>query len=585
METPAVRRPRNRTPFSFAEFVLDPFAYELRREGRTVKVERRPMELLILLLERRGELVTREEIADRLWGSGVFIDIDTSINTLVRKVRRALRDSAMRSRFVQTVQGKGYRFVADTQPVGHRAVVVVLPFENLQQDPAQEYVADGITEETIVGLGRMGPDRLSVIGRTTSMAYRRTKRTIGDIGNDLGADYVVEGSVRAAAGRVRVSATLSRVRDQVQIWTESYERDAGDLLGLQSALGQDIAEQIHLRLSSPQRADSAPHRQTRHQRAYDLYLRGRYYYNQMTPATAERALHCFREATDHDPTYSLAWAGIADTYSSRLFNSDTKPSDVIGEARVAAAAAMAAGASVAEAQTAVAVIQFLFDWNWRTAETHLRRAVALNPSSAQSYWMLGHALTQQGRHEEALAAAARALELDPLDALTHGMAAQIAYSAGRTDLAATHAKDALLVEPDFWVGQWQLGQTYEQMGRTNEALEVLAHASRLSNGNSKPVSLTAYLLARSGRANEAREILETLECRAREAFVPPVAVALGHLGLGDTEKVFERLEQALAVRDVHLIYVPWDVKWQALRGEKRFRDLLRRAGLGAEPAH
>ena len=443
-------------------------------------------------------------------------------------------------------------------------------------------MADGITEETIVGLGRMGPDRLSVIGRTTSMAYRRTKRTIGDIGNDLGADYVVGGSVRAAAGRLRVSATLSRVRDQVQIWSESYERSAADLLGLQSALGQDIAEQIHLRLSSPQGADSAPRRQTRHQRAYDLYLRGRYYYNQMTPATAERALHCFREATGLDPTYSLAWAGIAHTYSSRLFNSDARPSDVIDEARAAAAAALAAEPSAAEAQTAVASVQFLFEWNWRTAETHLRRAVALNPSSTQSYWMLGHTLTQQGRHEEALAAASRALELDPLDALTHSMAAQIAYSAGRADVAATHAKDALLVEPNFWVGHWQLGQAYEQMGRTNEALEVLAHASRLSNGNSKPVSLTAYLLARTGRANEAREILDTLECRARDAYVPPVAVALGHLGLNDKIQVFEWLEQALSVHDVHLIYVPWDAKWEALRGEKRFRDFLRRSGLGAE---
>jgi tetratricopeptide (TPR) repeat protein len=300
----------------------------------------------------------------------------------------------------------------------------------------------------------------------------------------------------------------------------------------------------------------------------------------MTPATAARALQCFREATELDPTYSLAWAGIADTYSSRLFNSDTRPSDVIDEARAAAAAAMAAGASVAEAHTAVAVIQFLFDWNWCAAETHLRRAVALNPSFAHSYWMLGHALTQQGRHEEALAAASRALELDPLDALTHSMAAQIAYSAGRTDVAATHAKQALLVEPDFWVGQWQLGQAYERMGRTNEALEVLAHASRLSNGNSKPVSLTAYLLARTGRANEAREIVDTLECRARGAYVPPVAVALGHLGLNDKEQVFEWLEQALAVRDVHLIYVPWDARWETVRGEKRFRDLLRRSGLG-----
>ena len=471
--------------------------------------------------------------------------------------------------------------MADVEPIGHRAVVVVLPFENLQNDSAQDYVADGITEETIVGLGRMGPDRLSVIGRTTSMAYRGTKRTIGDIGHDLGADYVVEGSVRAAAGRVRVSATLSRVRNHVQVWTESYERDAGDLLGLQSALGQDIAEQIHVRLSSPPRADSAPRRQTRHQRAYDQYLRGRYYYNQMTPATAERALHCFREAAELDPTYSLAWAGIAHTYSSRLFNSDTRPSDVCDVARAAAAAAMAGEASVAEAQTAVASIQFLFDWNWRTAEAHLRRAVALNPSSAHSYWMLGHVLTQQGRHEEALAAASRALELDPLDALTHGMAAQIAFSAGRTEVAATYAKDALLVEPDFWVGHWQLGQAYEQMGRTNEALEVLAHALRLSNGNSKPVSLTAYLLARTGRADEAREILETLECRVPEGYVPPVALALGYLGLNDTERVFAWLEKALAVHDVHLIYVPWDSKWETLMGEKRLRDLLKRSGLGA----
>jgi tetratricopeptide (TPR) repeat protein len=241
---------------------------------------------------------------------------------------------------------------------------------------------------------------------------------------------------------------------------------------------------------------------------------------------------------------------------------------------------MAAGATVAEAHTAVASIHFLFDWNWPIAEGHLRRAVALNPSSAQSYWMLGHALTQQGRHEEALAAASRALELDPLDALTHGMAAQIAYTAGLTDVAVTHAKDALLVEPDFWVGHWQLGQAYEQKGRTKEALEVLAHAVRLSNGNSKPVSLTAYLLARAGRANEAREILDTLKCRARDAYVPPVAVALVHLGLSDKEQVFEWIEQALAVRDVHLIYVPWDAKWGTLRGEKRFRDLLRRSGLG-----
>ena len=243
-------------------------------------------------------------------------------------------------------------------------------------------------------------------------------------------------------------------------------------------------------------------------------------------------------------------------------------------ARAAAAAALAAGAAVAEAQTAAGSNQFLFDWNWRTAEAHLRRAVALDPSSAQSHWMLGHALTQQERHEEALAAASHALEFNPLDALAHGMAAQIAYAAGRPEVAAARAKDALRVEPDFWVGHWQLGQAYEQMGRTDEALEMLAHALRLSNGNSKPVSLTAYLLARTGRSSEAREILDTLEARARDKYVPPVALALGFLGLDDMEKVFVWLDEAVAAHDVHLIYVPGDSKWETVVGEKRFRDFL-----------
>jgi TolB-like protein/Flp pilus assembly protein TadD len=563
--------------FRFGDFELDVSAYELRRQGRSVKVERRPMELLMLLVDRQGELVTRDEIVNRLWGRDVFIDIDTSVNTVIRKVRRALRDSADDSRFVQTVQGKGYRFVADVEPAT-RAALAVLPFELLQGDEAQRYLADGLTEETIVGLGQIDPERLSVIGRTSSMAYRRTTKTLGEIGRELGVDYLLEGSVRAAGGRFRITSKLIRARDQLQIWTETHERESNDLLGLQAELGQAIARQIHLRLS-PQRSAAVTRRQTQNPEAYDLYLRGRHYYNQMTPATAARALDCFDAATSLDPGYALAWAGISDAYSSRLFASDTRPSDVVDQARAAAQKALENGETVAEAHTTAGRVRFLFDWDWRGAEDCLTRAVALDPSSGQTHWMLGHAVSQQGRHHEALAAARRARELDPLDALTHSMSAQIAFSARDLDAAVQHSRDALRAEPEFWVASWQLGQAYQQMGHTDEALEALAEASRLSNGNSKPVSVSAYVLASCGRVDEARDFLTGLEQASERRYVPPYAIALVHAGLNDEVKAFEWLDKALAARDSHLIYVLVDPKWDRFRQDERFQQFLRRCGL------
>ena len=364
----------------------------------------------------------------------------------------------------------------------------------------------------------------------------------------------------------------------MQVWTETYERDSNDLLGLQADLGRAIARQIHLRLS-PQRAVTIARRQTQNPEAYDLYLRGRHYYNQMTSATAARALDCFQRATTLDPAYALAWAGIADTYSSRLFASDTRPSDLAGPARAAARRALENGEGVSEAHTAVARVQFLFDWNWDAAEKSLRDAIALDPGSAQNHWLLGHAISQQGRHEEALAAARRSREIDPLDALAHSMSAQIAFSARDAHAAAGHAREALLVEPDYWVAYWQLGQAYQQMGEVDRALEALAEASRLSKGNSKPVSLSGYTLATSGRVGEARDVLAELERQSEARYIPPCAIALVCAGLNEADSVYEWLERALAVRDGHLIYVPVDPKWDPFRREERFVRLLRRSGL------
>ena len=575
-----VESPPQTRLYRFDDFVLDIAAYELRRQGRPVKLERQPMELLTLLVSRRGELVTRDAIVEHLWGHGVFIEVETSVNTVVRKVRRALRDRAERPRFIQTVQGKGYRFTCQVE-LG-AVVLAVLPFEALRGQGTPDYVADGLTEETIVELSQIDPERLRVVGRTSSMAYKGTTKSLATIGSELHADYVLEGSVRAADGRWRVASTLIRVHDQVPVWADSFERATDDLLALQADLGRAIAQQVEVRLA-PRRGAVQERRQTENPDAYDLYLRGRYYYNQMTPATAERALDCFRQATELDPEYALAWAGIAHTYTSRVFNSDTRPEDVYELARRAAARALAAGPAVAEAHTAFATVRVVFDWDWTLAETHLQRALSLDPTSTRGQWTLGHALSVQQRHTHALAAARRAIELDPKDALIHGMAAQIAYSAQEFDAAAQHARDALLVEPDYWIGHWQLGQAYQRLGKVDEALRALSEAARLSSQNAKPVSLQAYTLAMARRLNEARRVLTSLEQRAMQVYVPPVPLALVYAALNEHERAFEYLEQALAVRDVHLIYLLVDVKWDSLRADPRFQNVLRLCGFDREP--
>src|SRR5262249_40328370 len=321
---------------------------------------------------------------------------------------------------------------------------------------------------------------------------------------------------------------------------------------------------------SPESSATMVRKQTQDPEAYNLYLRGYHYINQMTPATLARALDCFRRATSIDPTYALAWAGIADSYSSRLFSSDTRPSEVSDHARAAAEQALKYGATSRDAHQAAATVQFLFDWDWPAAEKNLRRAIALDPSFVHAYWLLAHTLTLQARHDQALAEAQHAREIDPLNPLIHSMAAHVAFCAREYETAARYAREALLSEPDYWIGYLQLGQATQQMGQTSQALEALAEASRLSNGNSKPVSLSTYMLALSGRVSEAREVLSTLEQLSRTRYVPPYAIALVYSGLNDDDTAFQWLEHALAERDVHLIYLPFDPKWDRLREDCRF---------------
>ena len=625
---------RARETLRFGEFELNLAAYELLRDGKVVRLERLPMDLLIMLLERRGDLVGRAEIVERLWGKEVFVDVETGVHTAIRKIRQALRDSADAPTFIETVPGRGYRFVAPVEVVGTigvpdpaptvpareepaaappsrgrrryvaavagavvltaivafalwrrgvveppaRVILAVLPFENLGGDLERGYLADGLTEETIASLGQIDPDRVGVVGRRSMMVYRgNAAKSLAEIGREVGADYLLESSLRAEGGRFRITTTLIRARDQVQVWSQSYDREPTSMLGLQRELSTAIAHQIQLRLS-PDRLDALARRQTRNVDAYDLYLRGRNYANQRTPATTVKAIEYLVRATTLDPDYALAWAGLSDAHGASPINSDVAPLEAGPRAREAAGQALRSDPELAEAQFATAYVNWMFDWDWPAAEAGLRRAAALDANHAFSHLVLGHLLSQTGRHEPARASMRRGRELDPLNPISHALSSQVEFQARNHAAALEHARRAIALDPEFWIGYIMQGQALHAMDAVGPALDALVQAGRLSGQNSKALSFRGYVLAKAGRAADAREVLTTLQAAARDRYVPPYAIALVHAGLGERDAAFEWLERAYAARDVHLMFLTVDAKWDDYRQDARFAALLARCG-------
>jgi TolB-like protein/cytochrome c-type biogenesis protein CcmH/NrfG len=458
-----------------------------------------------------------------------------------------------------------------------RVTVAVLPFANLSGDPDREYLADGLAEETIASVGQIDPERLGVIGRTSTAAYKGTRKTLADIGRELNANYLVEGSIRAEGGRLRITSRLVRVPDQTQVWSASFDREPTSVVALQRELSAAIAGQIHLRLS-PERLGALARRHTADAEAYDLYLRGRYFAIQLGPATNKRALEYFERAIALDPEYALAWAGISTVLVASPINSDVPPAAVLSRVREAAAHAVRAAPDLPEAQDALATVRFMLEWDWPAADAAGRRAIALDPGDAFAHRMLGHLLSQTGRQGEATRLLERARSLEPLYAMNHAISAQVAFQGRDFEGAVAHARHAIALDPEFWIGYIQLGQAAEQLGRYDLALEALGNAARFSGGNSKPLAIRGYLLGKLGRTGEAREVLDAMAAVAKERYVPPYSMALVHAGLEERDAVFARLDEAYEVRDVHLIFLPVDPKWDPYRDDPRFQSLLKRCG-------
>ncbi len=568
--------------YEFGSFRLEAVRRLLLRNGGPVPLTPKVFDTLLHLVRHQGKIVAKNELMRAVWPDTVVEE--NNLNQNISTLRRILGETRGDNVYIATIPGKGYQFIPTVEVITGSepdaalpVTLAVLPFENLSAQPERDYVADGLTEELIASLGLIDPEHLCVIGRTTMMAYKRTPKTLAQIAGELQAAYIIESSMRTEGQRLRITSKLIRVRDQSQLWSMSYDSQPGSILEFQQEISRIIGEQVRLRLS-PERLTALARRHSRNAEAYDFYLRGRHFWNQLSPATTKRASAFFFQATQLDPQYALAWSGLADTYTASPINGDAPPLEVGPLARDAAAHAIGADPTLADAQTSLGFVKFWIDWDWPAAESAFRKAIALDPNYSLAHRLLGIVLSHMRRTGEALAAIGRARQLDALLAGHYALSAQIAFSGRDFAAAERFARQSITIDPEFWIGHMQLGQALEQLEKGEAALDALNVAARFSGGNSKAISLRGYILARMRRTGEAQEVLRMLETLSQERYVPPFAQALVYAGLDEHAHALQALERALQVRDVHLAFLPVDAKWDPFREDPRFHSLLAACG-------
>jgi TolB-like protein/DNA-binding winged helix-turn-helix (wHTH) protein/Flp pilus assembly protein TadD len=609
----------------FGIFQLDLTARELHKAGVKVKLQDQPFRVLALLVERAGQVVTREEFRQKVWPTDVYVGFDQGLNNAIKKVRDALGDSADSPRFIETVDRHGYRFVAPVSAVPGRpseprfhfglrtirntaliglttvslitalaywawhgsgmharssyekAILAVLPFDNLSRDPDQEFFSDGLTEEMIAQLGKLNPERLTVIARGSVAKYKGSPLAVDQIGKELHADYLVQGSVRRASDRVRITVQLIQVRDQTDLWAESYDRKLKDVLVLQDSVARTIANQIHIALVPGQQTRLAS-RANLDPEAYEAYLKGRYYWNKRTADGLQKALIYFQQAINQDPAYGAAYSGLADCNSGLAWHGFKSPAEALPKANAAALKAIEIDPQSAEAHASLG-LALNHAWDWAGAEAEFKHALQLDPIYANAHHWYGDNLSDTGRHDEALLEAKRALELDPLNLMIGTWVGLRYYLARKYDLAIEQGRNTVELDPHFAAAHLLLGESYVQMGLHEQGFAELQTAASLSGNSALYLAQVAVAHASAGRKTEALRIIAQLRMIAVTQYVSPYGLAQIYAALNDKEQTFKWLQVAYDDRAVWMSYLAVDPVFDGVRSDHRFQDLLLRVHL------
>jgi TolB-like protein/DNA-binding winged helix-turn-helix (wHTH) protein len=627
-------------PLRFRDFELDAGQFELRRAGHRVRLERKPLELLILLVEKQGELVVREEIIQRVWGKDLFFDAERGINNAICKIRSALNDESEQPRFVETVIGKGYRFIAPMNgatpvaqstsvesaegPVAglrwHRALpsklglagacllvvvavlatlvtpnlesvrrrlfassspariqsLAVLPLENLSGDPTQDYFADGVTDELTTELAQV--PGLRVISRISAMQYRAKRKSAPQIGNELHVGALVEGSVVRSGDHVRITAQLIETKDDRHLWAQSFEGEVKDLVEIQDEVAGKIAGQIRLRIP-PREEPRSTQARTLNPEAHDLYMRGIALRDNNDDISLRKSIYWFRLSLEKDPDYAPAHAGLAVAYTFQSFLGVLPTQETSPKAEEEARRALALDTSLGKAHDALAWIAYVYRWDWPLTEKELRRALELNPNDVDAHHYYSHYLFSMGRVREALAEGEVAAGLDPLSQIQKNHLLWQYVEAKNFDRAIEIGKkivEASATDPTQYV---LLADAYAGKGRFEDSVVLLQEGIALSPTRAEPQEALANTYARMGKTKEARKILRQLENPPRGQHVGPMGIAVIYCTLGEKDRALEWLEKAIEQRDAGMGDLSSLPGLETLHADPRFQDVVRRVGL------
>jgi TolB-like protein/DNA-binding winged helix-turn-helix (wHTH) protein/Tfp pilus assembly protein PilF len=608
----------------FGQFEVDLEGRLLLKNGFRIKLAEQSYQLLMVLLERPGEVITREELRQRLWPSDVVIDFDHGLNKSVQKLREALGDSAERCNFIETRQRVGYRFIAPVQgatmqePLKHETIVelavageekpwqrfqtvfviaaailwlagigawlvvrhsrtvarpirslAVLPLENLSGDPNQDYFVDGMTDELITELAHI--PNLRVVSRTSIVQARREHKSLPELARELEVEAVVEGSVVRSADKVRINAQLIEAASDKHLWAQSFESQTSDLVSLQDSVAREIAAQTQAALAAPLPITHETHLNPA---AHDAYLRGRYF---LSKREADKSTGYFQEAIRLDPEYASAYAGLADSLESQRLLSMTRTDDHMPSGLIAARRAITLNPQNGEAYTSLGGIETTYEWNWAAAEQDLTRGIALSPSYSMAEMYYSVYLDVMNRTEEAVAHMRRALQLDPLSFFMNRHLGSTLYFARHYDEALFHLQRAAEIEPKSSVVENWVTWIYENEGNKDQAV---AHD-------------LAYLRTRTPQA-EVDRLRTTYEVQGWNAYWHARMVAIDpdsengcgaymlgvdSLLVGERDQAFRWLNRALDRRCFWMVWMKANPTFDALRQDERYALLLRRMNL------
>jgi DNA-binding winged helix-turn-helix (wHTH) protein/tetratricopeptide (TPR) repeat protein len=576
--------------YEFCGFRLEVAQRRLLYQGQAVQLKPKVLDLLLFLVERRGELIEKDDLLKEVWHDTIVEE--NNITVSMSMLRKTLGEDREKPKFIETVPRRGYRFVAEvveieeasrdgrgvgypTEPEEERInSLAVLPMDSPGKDFNSEYLSDGITETITNVLSRV--PKLRVLACSTVFRFKGKDMDAQQIGTVLNVRAVVMIRVMRLAEKLIIRSELVKVADGSQLWGEQYSRDPSDILAIQEEIAKAITESLKFELTGNEKI-SLSKQSTHNPEAYNLYLRGRYFWNKYSKDWVLKALEVFKQAIAVDSNYALAYCGLADAYF-RLSNVHFAPREVLPKAKEAALRAVEIDENLAEAHSSLGLVRVYYDHDWNGAESEFRKALKLNPDLVSAHQRFGSYLTFMGRFEESIRHYEKALELDPFSLQINLNLATTYFLRGEYDRAIRNLEKTCELEPNYMPTHFILGCTYIQHGRLREAIEEFQFIYKLDDEAYLALGFMGYAHALADERAEAETVLSVLQEISQRKYVSPYSMLVIHLALGPQERVFELLEKLYEEGNDWLVWLRVSPELKSIRNDPRFKNLLVRLG-------